>query len=174
MPDPLDPTDAFFSAIGTPFVRTGAVLGALFAGHSMGTQIGNAPTVLSAFFSANWTAAWSAIQWPGWQSVLAWLASYTYALKTPAAWPWLVMILWQIGRARGEGELFFVVLWTVIAQTGISFTMAVESGAVVGMDLGISIGLLAVFIVGFGALMFWWRHTTENAPEVDPEAEPEL
>lgn len=174
MPDPLDPTDALFSAFTDSFVRYGSVFAASFGGHVLGTQSHASSGLFSALPSMGFAAVRDFIHVEGWSLILTWWRSLGVGLSIPLAWPFIGLLAWQVYRLRTDAELFQIIFWITVTQPPLSFIVTQQFSPLSGNALGLSVGVLVVSVIVTAGLLLWWRHTSETAPAPETESEPEL
>lgn len=174
MPDPLDPTDAFFSAFNGSFLLFGAVLAVSLGGHVLGGQIHELAICLAAFSSSGWSAFSGFFDLDPLELVLSWFGVLMGSFATAWCWPFIGLDVWLLARLRAGSELFPILLAMALVQPVHTFVVMQRCAPLVGTELSIGCGLLVLSLITTASLMLWWRHTSDAAPDPAPDAEPEL
>jgi hypothetical protein len=175
VPDPLDPTDAFFSAFTGMWLRTLAFLAVSGGAALAGLHLHEAPALWAQLNAGGWPAVWAAAGRIDASLALVWLGIMTHSFFIPWTLPfvlgWLAL-LWRLWR---EADLFTVLFFTGLLQALHVFIYRQSIAPLRGGELAWAVGLLLVFLPSAAALVLWWRHTSIQAPELpDREQEPEL
>ena len=171
MPEPLDPTDAIYSAFGGVFVTFGTIMGVSLGGHVLGSALHWIAPAIAALPSAGLVAFGGSGMHPLFL-IVTWFATFIGSFATWFCWPFLIFDAWLILRLRCGMELFTAALVLALVQPLHSLLMAHRFQQLAGTALAVALGLWLVLGVITAGLALWWRRVSSEAPE--PEPEPEL
>jgi len=176
VPDPLDPTDAFLSAFTGMWTRTFAFLGVTAGAALCGANIHEAPNLVANFGTNGLDAVWDffrSIQ-PG--LALMWMLMMVHSLFILWTLPFTLLYVWLLAKLWRDAELFDVLFVLALAHPVHVFIYGQCTQPLNGGPLAGSIALLVAFEVVMASLISWWRHVSQNAPNLSPEedTEPEL
>jgi len=172
MPDPLDPADAFTSAIGGAFLGFAAVIGVSLGGHFMGLVLHEIAPAIAALPTSGWPS-FSGIE-PG-EVFFSWLAVIVGSFATWRGWPFLIFEIWLLARLRSGAEFFPTLLALAIVQPLHTLVVLDRFSSGTGLDLAIGLGLWFVLSIVTAGLVLWWRRMSDEAPPPESEnIEPEL
>jgi hypothetical protein len=175
VPDPLDPTDAFFSAFTGMWVRTLAFLAVSGGAALAGLHLHEAPALWADMNARGLQAVWTAAGQIDAGLALGWLGMMAHSFfiiwTLPFVLGWLAL-LWRLWR---EADLFTVLFFVGLAQAVHVFVYRQCTDPRHGSELAWAVGLLVIFLPAAAGLVLWWRHTSIHAPELpSTEQEPEL
>lgn len=170
MPDPLDPTDAIYSAFSDTIVRMFGFFTVAFGGQFVGEQIHGAPARLVALKSQGIGALldWFEVD------VLMIPAHWLFTLFSSLLWwtaPLALLIAFLFVANYRGADMFSALLILGVAQPITSFFVQQRLSPLTGMDLSFAIVLLAAFNVATVSLLLWWRRMSNELPDAEPETD---
>jgi hypothetical protein len=174
MPDSLDPTDVFLSGITGTWMRLGCFALVSLGGHAVGSLIHDAPTNIAAIQSSGLAALPSIVKVDPGEIALSWIGIMVGSVASFWTIPFLLLFLRLLVSLWLDGDLFKILFTLALSQPVHTFAVLhCWDKNLAGSDLALAVGLLIVVDVAIAALILWWRHTSENAPD-PPEPDPEL
>jgi hypothetical protein len=178
MPDPLDPMDAVVSAFTEMLKRTGAFLGVTAGAAILGWNVHNVPDVFSGFSTQGFAAFQQAFNSIDQSLIPGWIIMMIHSLFIIWTLPFALFYFWLLIRIWRDGDLFQILFLLAISHSLHTFIYLQWSDPLTGGALAAGIGALVLAEVLTAALLLWWQHVSESAPEVgsehDRESEPEL
>jgi len=169
MPDPLDPTDAFFAAVKEGFARFGGAVAVSLGGHVLGSQAHGLATALATLPRGGWNSLPAALETDAGVLFMSWLGTFIGSFAMPRAWVFLPLDAWLLARLRTAPDPFHCLLALAVVQPVHTFVVRERFAPLSGMTLAAAVGLLAGCVAVTAGLVLWWRFVAEHAPE--PHAE---
>ena len=176
MPDPLDPMDAIVSAFTDMWKRTGAFLAVTAGAAFLGWNVHNAPNVLASFVTLKFAAIRQAYESIDPSLIAGWFYMMVHSLFIPWTLPFVLFYIWLMVKVWRDGDLFQVLFFLAVSHSAHTFIYLQRMQPLSGGALAGAIGMMVVCEIVTMGLLLWWRHVSENAPEIrnEREAEPEL
>lgn len=172
MPDPLDPADAFTSAIGGAFLGFVAIFVMVLGGHFMGMALcGVAPAI--AALPTSGLPSLSSFDFDIGGVIFSWLGVMLLSFTKWYGWPFLIFDIWLLARLRsGAGFLPTLLAFAIIQPL---HTLLVVGRFANALEFIIALGLWIVLAGVTTALVLWWQRVRDEAPPPESEeTEPEL
>jgi hypothetical protein len=171
MPEPLDPTDAIFSAASGFFVRFGWFAAITLGGHCFGLQMTIVPDIIGSLNPANGMAM-PGLELDPWIILGSWIAVMLGSFFKLATLPFILFAIWSFYQVLWGSELFRPLFLFGLAQpihtvVAIHHFNPMSAGA-----LWSALGLTLLVEAIAAALVIWWWNTIQNSPQLP--AEPEL
>jgi hypothetical protein len=173
MPDPLDPADAIISAFTDMWKRTGAFLVVTAGAAFLGWNIHNVPNVFATFGTLKFAAIRQVYESIDPSLLAGWFLLMVHSLFMLWTLPFVLFYVWLLVRLWRDGDLFQVLFFLAISHSLHVFVYLQATQPLSGGPLAGAIGMLVVAEAITAALILWWRHVSETAPEVREERDPE-
>jgi hypothetical protein len=174
MSDSLDPLNAIVSGFTDSITRFLGVMAASFGGHVLGLQVHSFAPVIASIPTMGVGAFGTGFDIDLGKVVLSWFGTFLGSVAIPWCWPFLALDLWLLTRLRLTGEVFSVIVILAAVQPIHTFLVQQRFSPLNGGQVAIGMGLLVLSAIVTTALLLWWRHTSDHAPDPLPDEEPEL
>lgn len=178
MPDPLDPTDVIVSAFTEMLKRTGAFLAVTAGAAILGWNVHNSPNVFASFGTQGFSAIQQAYDSIDPSLIAGWFFMMVHSLFIIWTLPFALFYLWLLTRLWRDGDLFQILFFLAISHSLHTFIYLQRNNPLSGGALAAAIGALVVCEGITAALLLWWQHVSDSAPQIQQEhqreAEPEL
>jgi hypothetical protein len=169
MPQPLDPTDAMFSAASGFFVRIGCFGAITLGGHCFGLLMYHAPAVLAALAAGGTSMPYVDLNL--WSILGSWVGVMIMSFFKLATLPFILFALWSFFRVHWGCELFRPLLFFGLAQPIHTLVALQQFDPLTTGEFWAALALILMIEGIAAALVIWWWNSIQDTPDLPPEPE---